>query len=214
MDIFATIARYRVVPVITIESPESAIPLADALIKGGLPLAEITFRTAAAAESIRIITEKRPELLVGAGTVLSHENVRAAVEAGARFGVAPGFNPDVLDIAEECEWPFIPGVCTPSEIEAAISLDYKTVKFFPAGALGGTAMLKAVVSPYGHTGIRFLPTGGVTADNLESFLSIPNVIACGGTWIASKQDISAGEWPLIIDRCRQVAEIVATLRRC
>ena len=203
------LAACRVVPVITIDSPESALPLADALLEGGLPVAEITFRTAAAAEVIRRLAEKRPELLVGAGTILTHENIEAARAAGAKFGVAPGFNPDIIEIAEECDWPFIPGVCTPSEIEAALAMDCKLLKFFPAGAMGGTRLLKAIAAPYAHTGVRFLPTGGVTADNLAEYLAIPGVLACGGTWIASRDDIKSGNWPLIVDRCRQVAEIVS-----
>lgn len=208
MDPFETIARLRVVPVIAIDSAAAAVPLADALLEGGLPIAEITFRTPAAADAIRAISEKRPELLVGAGTILNHDCVKKAIDAGAKFGVAPGFNLDVIDFVDEYNWPFIPGVYTPSEIEAALGMNYKVLKFFPAGAFGGTGALRAIVSPYGHTGVRFVPTGGVTADNLASFLAIPNVIACGGTWIASRQDIAEGNWPLIIDRCRQVVEIV------
>lgn len=208
MSIFDIIFKLRVVPVISIESPEAALPLADALLAGGLPIAEITFRTTAAAEAIGLLTEKRPEMLIGAGTILNHENVHHAIQAGAKFGVAPGLNPDTIDMAEECEWPFIPGVCTPSEIEAALAMNYKVLKFFPAGAMGGLNTLKAISAPYAHTGVRFMPTGGVTADNLKEYLSLPNVIACGGTWIASKEDIAAGEWALITDRCKQVRECV------
>ncbi len=208
-SIIQTLERYRVVPVIAIDDAEAALPLADALLDGGLPVAEITFRTAAAATVIRTITEKRPELLVGAGTVLTFQNVQDAIAAGARFGVAPGFNPDTLDIAEEREWPFIPGVCTPSEIEAALEINYHVLKFFPAGAMGGVSMLKALSAPYAHTGIRFMPTGGVTEENLVEYLAVPSVIACGGTWIATKADIASGNWTAVRDRCRRVAEIVA-----
>ena len=204
--------RHRVIPVIAIEDVEAALPLADALLDGGLPIVEITFRTAAAASAIRTLTERRPELYVGAGTVLTAQNVEDAIAAGAKFGVAPGFNPDTADVAEEHDWPFIPGVCTPSEIEAALGCNYHIVKFFHAGLMGGVEMLKAFSGPYGHTGIRFMPTGGVTESNLHEYLAVPTVIACGGTWIASKTDIAAGNWQLISDRCRRVTEIADTLR--
>ena len=207
--IVETLAKYRVVPVIAIEDAEAALPLADALLEGGLPLAEITFRTRAATEAIRILAEKRPELCIGAGTVLTEENVRNAVEAGAKFGVAPGFNPETFEWAEELLWPFIPGICTPSEIESCLSFGVNVLKFFPAGVMGGIAMLKALSAPYAHTGVRFMPTGGVTEANLAEYLSIPSVLACGGTWIATKSDIVDGNWAEVKTRCRRVAEIVA-----
>lgn len=206
--ILETLLKYRVVPVIAIENAEAALPLADALLEGGLPIAEITFRTEAAAETIRQMREKRPELCVGAGTVLNGENLRSAIEAGAVFGVAPGLNPETIELAQEVEWPFIPGICTPSEIESALSMDCHVLKFFPAGAAGGVAMLKALSAPYAHTGVRFMPTGGVTEANLAEYLSVPTVAACGGTWIATKADIAEGNWSTIKDRCRRIAEIV------
>jgi 2-dehydro-3-deoxyphosphogluconate aldolase/(4S)-4-hydroxy-2-oxoglutarate aldolase len=201
--------KYRVVPVIAIEDVSVALPLADALLEGGLPIAEITFRTEAAAEVIQILTEKRPELYVGAGTVLTHANIRDAIYAGAKFGVAPGLNAETLDLAEELEWFFIPGVCTPSEIESALSMNVNVLKFFPAGAMGGVAMLKALSAPYAHTGVRFMPTGGVSESNLLEYLAIPTVIACGGTWIATKNDLAEGNWNQIKQRCQQVNEIIA-----
>ncbi|MDR0869748.1 MAG: bifunctional 4-hydroxy-2-oxoglutarate aldolase/2-dehydro-3-deoxy-phosphogluconate aldolase [Planctomycetaceae bacterium] len=206
--IIETLEKYRVVPVISLEDAAAALPLADALLEGGLPLAEITFRTAAAAEAIRILTEKRPELCIGAGTVLTAQNVGDAVKAGAVFGVAPGFNPETLEVAGEHHLPFIPGVCTPSEIEAALTYNAAVLKFFPAGAMGGVAMLKAISAPYSHTGIRFMPTGGVSESNLAEYLAQPAVLACGGTWIAAKADIAEGRWSEIKDRCRRVAEII------
>ncbi len=209
-----TLQRYRVIPVIAIDNADAAIPLADALLEGGLPLAEITFRTEAAADAIGAMTEKRPELLVGAGTVLTKMNIRDAMDAGAKFGVAPGYRPETLDAANEVDWPFIPGVCTPSEIEAALGDDLSVLKFFPAGAMGGVPMLKAVSAPYGHTGVRFMPTGGVTETNLAEYLALPTVICCGGTWIASKEDIAAGNWTVVKERCRRVAEIVAKIEAC
>lgn len=206
--IIEILAEHRVVPVIAIEDAAAALPLADALLEGGLPLAEITFRTEAAAAVIRTLTEKRPEFHVGAGTVLTHENMADAIEAGATFGVAPGFNPETVEAAEDLLWPFIPGVCTPSEIEAALSMNFHVLKFFPAGAMGGASMLKALSAPYAHTGVRFMPTGGVTEANLAEYLAVPTVLACGGTWIASKADLVEGNWTRITERCRRVAEIV------
>ena len=199
------IEKCKVVPVIAIESAEQALPLADALLEGGLPIAEITFRTAAAAEVISILAQQRPELIVGAGTLLTTQNVEDAIKAGAKFGVAPGCNPDVIDFAQANGFPFIPGVCTPSCIECALSMDCKVLKFFPAGAMGGVKMLKALYGPYKHTGVRFMPTGGVTQENLSEYLSAPGVIACGGTWIAPAADIAAGAWDVIADRCKKVS---------
>lgn len=212
MPVFEQIAKYRVVPVITIESPESAVQLADALIGGGLPIAEITFRTSAAAEVIKRLSTERPELLVGAGTVLTPENLKAAIDSGAKFGVAPGFNPVTVKAALDANWPFVPGVCTPSDVETALSYGCKTLKFFPSEAMGGLNMLKSLIAPYGHTGVQFMPTGGIKAGNLSEYLATKGVVACGGTWIATKDDISEGRWDLIEERCRIVGEIVAQLK--
>ncbi|MDR1964373.1 MAG: bifunctional 4-hydroxy-2-oxoglutarate aldolase/2-dehydro-3-deoxy-phosphogluconate aldolase [Planctomycetaceae bacterium] len=206
--LFETIEKYRVVPVIAIDDISAALPLADALLEGGLPLAEITFRTQAAAEVIQTLAEKRPELCVGAGTVLTYTNVHDAIQAGAKFGVAPGLNAETIDLAESMEWTFIPGVCTPSEIESALAMNFTVLKFFPAGAMGGIPMLKALSAPYAHTGVRFLPTGGVSESNLADYLALPTVLACGGTWIASKNDIAEGNWEQIKQRCQRIAEIV------
>ena len=156
------------VPVIAIEAVEAALPLADALLEGGLPVAEITFRTPAAAEVIARLARHRPALLVGAGTVLSEENVDAAKAAGARFGVAPGLNPAVVQHAAQVGLPFVPGVCTPSEIEQALGLGCRMVKFFPAESGGGVEMVKTLATPYAHTGIRFMPTGGLNAGTSKS----------------------------------------------
>lgn len=205
--ITSVIEKYKVVPVIAIESADQALHLADALLAGGLPIAEITFRTSAAAEVISILAQQRPELIVGAGTLLTTQNVEDAIQAGAKFGVAPGCNPDVIDFAQANQFPFIPGVCTPSCIECALSMDCKILKFFPAGAMGGVKMLKALYGPYKHTGIKFMPTGGVTQDNLAEYLAAPGVIACGGTWIAPAADIEAGTWNVIADRCKKVASV-------
>jgi 2-dehydro-3-deoxyphosphogluconate aldolase/(4S)-4-hydroxy-2-oxoglutarate aldolase len=207
--ILETIGKYKVIPVIAIEEPSAALPLADALLEGGLPLAEITFRTQAAANVLQILSEKRPELCIGAGTVLTPTNIHDAIHAGAKFGVAPGLNAEIVDLAESLEWFFVPGVCTPSEIESALAMNRTVLKFFPAGAMGGITMLKTLSAPYSHTGVRFIPTGGISESNLAEYLALPAVLACGGTWIASKTDLAEGNWEQIKQRCRKIAEIVA-----
>ena len=210
--VFQTMTRCGVVPVVVLESAEAALPLADALLEGGLPLIEITFRTAAAAEAIKRISRHRPELLVGAGTLVTAENVEAAADSGARFGVAPGLNPQRVEQARRRGMVFVPGVCTPSERERALELQCSLLKFFPAEASGGVETLKAVAAPYGHLGVRFLPTGGVNMANLASYLGIAAVAAVAGTWIATKADIAAGKWAEIRDRCKRAAEVVAQVR--
>ncbi|MFO7774714.1 MAG: bifunctional 4-hydroxy-2-oxoglutarate aldolase/2-dehydro-3-deoxy-phosphogluconate aldolase [Candidatus Hydrogenedentota bacterium] len=204
-----TLEQYRVVPVIAIEDADKALPLADALIGGGLPVAEITFRTEAAAEVIRTLRREKPDLVVGAGTVISLENAAAAVEAGAQFAVAPGLNPKIVAAARDRDMPFIPGIATPSDLERALELECFIQKFFPSEALGGTKLLKAMSGPYAHTGVRFVPTGGVNAGNLAEYLTTPGVIAVGGTWVATKQDIATDAWDTVAQRCREVADIVA-----
>ncbi len=207
MSVFEQVAKIKVVPVIAMESQNAAVALADALLEGGLPIAEITFRTGAAAAVIRKMSDERPDLLVGAGTILSTENLKAAMDSGAKFGVAPGFNPKIVEAAQKMNFPFMPGVCTPSEVEAALSCGCKILKFFPAGAMGGLTMLKSLIAPYGHTGVQFMPTGGVSPANLGEYLAVKGVIACGGTWIATKDDIAEGKWDVIAARCREVAAI-------
>jgi 2-dehydro-3-deoxyphosphogluconate aldolase/(4S)-4-hydroxy-2-oxoglutarate aldolase len=201
-----------VVPVIAIDDAGSALALADALIEGGLPVAEITFRTAAAAEVISKIARERPEVILGAGTVLTAENVRRATDAGARFGVAPGVNPDVVCEASRLGLPFVPGVVTPSEVEQALSLGAKVLKFFPAEAFGGLKVIKALAAPYVHMGVKFMPTGGVTTTNLADYLSA-DIIACvGGTWIASREAIAEKKWAQIRDNCRAAVELASKVR--
>lgn len=210
--VFERIARCGVVPVIAIDAVEAALPLADALLEGGLPVVEITFRTAAAADVIHEICRKRSELLVGAGTVLTAANVQAATSAGAQFGVAPGLNPDIVSAAQQRGLPFVPGICTPSEIERAMAAGCTVLKFFPAEAAGGVEMIKALSAPYAHAGVRFVPTGGVKPENLDSYLAVETVVAVGGTWIAKKEDLACGKWQEIRQRCRTAVEIVKRLR--
>lgn len=206
------ISEFGVVPVIAIDRVEAALPLADALIAGGLPVAEITFRTASAAGVIAALTRERPHLLVGAGTVLTRDNLHGALKAGARFCVAPGLNAGMVKLAQDVGVPFVPGVATPTEIEEALGLGCKTLKFFPAEAMGGIKMLDAIYAPYQHTGVRFIPTGGVTQANLEVYLRCKAVVAVGGTWIAKREDIASGAWDEIRMRCAAVREVVARVR--
>ena len=201
-----------VLPVIAIESPDQALPLADALIEGGLPVAEITFRTAAAADVIKLLKKERPQLFLGAGTILSVENLVKAHELGALFGVSPGLNPAICQKAQELGFPFFPGVATPSEIEQGLSFGTKILKFFPAEASGGTAMIKAASAPYAHLGVRFIPTGGVSMKNLEEYLSLKEVLVVGGTWIAKKDMIAEGRWEDIRKAAADAVAVVKKLR--
>ena len=189
-----------VLPVIKISNPDDAIPLAKALIDGGLPAAEITFRTSCAAEAIKRITEAYPEMLVGAGTVLNAEQVDAAVAAGASFIVSPGFNPKTVAYCRSKNIPIIPGCSSPSDIEQAIELGLETVKFFPAEAAGGLKMLKAMAAPYGA--MRFMPTGGIDASNLLSYLSFDKILCCGGSFMVKDELIKAGDFATITELTR------------
>ena len=211
-NLFKNMKAAGVVPVIAIESAEDALPMADAMIEGGLPCAEITFRTEAAAEVIETIAKKRPEMILGAGTVLSVENMKKAKDAGAAFGVAPGLNPVILEEAAKIDFPFVPGVVTPSEVEQALSFGITMLKFFPAEASGGIGMIKALYAPYGHRGVQFMPTGGVKPENLADYLSSPAVPFAGGTWIAKKDVIAAKQWDSIRENCRQAVELVKKIR--
>jgi 2-dehydro-3-deoxyphosphogluconate aldolase/(4S)-4-hydroxy-2-oxoglutarate aldolase len=208
------LAQCGVVPVVSLKHVNDALPLADALLAGGLPVVEITFRTAAAADAIRLLTRERPQLTVGAGTVLTSANLEAAAGCGASFAVAPGLNPPIVQQAQRMGLPFVPGVATPSEIEQGLALGCELLKFFPAEALGGVTMLEALSAPYRHTGARFLPTGGVHTTNLESYLRLDTVVAVGGTWIAKQEDFANQHWEVIRERCRAALEIAARAREC
>ncbi|MBN1795524.1 MAG: bifunctional 4-hydroxy-2-oxoglutarate aldolase/2-dehydro-3-deoxy-phosphogluconate aldolase [Sedimentisphaerales bacterium] len=205
IDVFE---KYRVIPVVVIEDADFALGLADALLEGGLPVAEITFRTKAAGQTISILNDKRPELTLGAGTVLTLDNLKAAKDCGAKFAVAPGLNPNIVSKAQELKLDFYPGIATPTDIEQALVLGCKILKFFPAEACGGVKFLKAISGPYKHTGIKFIPTGGINADNLAGYLQLPSVPACGGSWIAKKDEISNKNWSQISEKCRAIADII------
>lgn len=212
MSIFDTLSTHAVVPVIALDDVAAAIPLADALIAGGLPVAEITFRTAAARETIATIAASRPEFVIGAGTVLTEEQVDQARDAGARFALAPGLDAAVLAHARSRSMPFAPGIMTPTDLQAALRAGCRMVKFFPAMPAGGPTMLKNIAAPFVHTGIGFNPTGGVTLDNLADWLAIAEVRAVGGTWIATRADIAAGNWAKITANARAAVARVAEIR--
>ncbi len=207
-EILKQFAKMRVVPVVAIQNAEDSMQLADALIEGGLPCAEITFRTAAAVDAMRIMA-KRSDILVGAGTVLKVDQVKAAVDVGARFMVSPGFNPKVVGYCVENNITVTPGICTPSDIEAALEFGLEALKFFPAEAFGGLKTLKAMSGPY--TTVKFVPTGGIGPNNLLEYLQFPKVLACGGTWIAKSDLISEGKFESILKNAREAVEIVNQL---
>jgi 2-dehydro-3-deoxyphosphogluconate aldolase / (4S)-4-hydroxy-2-oxoglutarate aldolase len=205
------LAAMGVVPVVTIDDASRGPDLATALARGGLPLAEITFRTDAAAGAIAAIRGSVPDVLVGAGTVLDPATVDRAIEAGAEFVVAPGFNPAVVDRCLERGIAVMPGVATPTEIEMALARGLNLLKFFPAEAMGGIAYIKAVAAPYRM--VRFVPTGGVSAASLASYLAVPAVAACGGTWIATAEAIREGRWDEIVRLAAEAVAIVAQARQ-
>lgn len=201
MEIFDELSSLGIVPVVAIDRAEDAENLAGALCRGGLPCAEVTFRTAAAEDAIRIMSSKYPNMIIGAGTVLTPEQVDKAVAAGAKFIVSPGLNPDVVKHCVSKQIPIIPGCATPSEIELALSLGLTNVKFFPAEAAGGISMIKAMSAPYSN--VKFMPTGGINANNLNEYLSFNKVIACGGSWMVSKSLINDGKFDEIENLTRE-----------
>ncbi len=200
-ELLKRIEETRIIPVIALPSADDAIPLAKALADGGLPCAEITFRTEAGREGIRRIAKEFPEFLLGAGTVTTPAGVDAAKEAGAQFAVAPGCNPVILQRANEIGLPFFPGVMTPSDIERALECDCSLLKFFPAEAAGGVAMLKALFAPYKHRGVRFIPTGGISATNAGSYLKEDAVVAVGGSWMTA--GLANQDWDQITRLARE-----------
>jgi len=195
-----------IIPVIVIENADDAEPLAEALLEGGMDVAEVTFRTAAAAEAIGRIAKRFPEMLLGAGTVLTVEQANRAMAAGATFGVAPGLNPHIVEHYREADELFIPGVMTPSDIEQGMAFDCKLLKFFPAGAAGGVKMLQALAGPYASSGVQFCPTGGINLDNMMDYLSLPIVATIGGSWIATKQQIADKDWTAITRQAREALD--------
>jgi 2-dehydro-3-deoxyphosphogluconate aldolase/(4S)-4-hydroxy-2-oxoglutarate aldolase len=199
-----------VVPVVEIPAADRAVPLGRALLAAGLPCAEITFRTAAAADAIRALRSECPELLVGAGTILAPEQADAAVAAGASFLVAPGFNPSVVDHARDRDVPMVPGVCTPSEIERALADGIETLKFFPAEVAGGVVFLEAIAPVY--QAARFIPTGGIGPANLAGYLALPHVLACGGSWMVKKELLAAGDFAAIERLAAEAVRLARSIR--
>lgn len=208
--IIEQLGGYGIVPVVVLNDAKKALPLAKALCDGGLPCAEVTFRTDAAEESIRLMSREFPDMLIGAGTVLSTEQVDRAVAAGAKFIVSPGLNPKVVTYCQEKNIPIVPGVVTPTEMEQAMELGLKIVKFFPAEPSGGLAMIKAVAAPY--TMLKFMPTGGINAKNVRDYLAYDKILACGGSWMVKGSLIDEDRFDEIKAMCREAVEIVKEIR--
>ena len=204
-EIVSQLAKHKLVPVIALEDAAHAEPLAQALVEGGLPVAEVTFRTAAAAESIRTMAS-RGDLLVGAGTVLTPAQADEARAAGAKFAVAPGLNPKVVRHCLDVEMPIIPGVSTPTDIEMALDYGLSVVKFFPAEAFGGLKTLQAMSAPYGD--VRFMPTGGISLANVNDYLAFPKVVACGGSWMVKPSLYADGNFRPVVTAVREAVKAV------
>ena len=210
MNITEQIQNLAVVPVVVLEDTEDALPLAKALCEGGLPCAEVTFRTDAAEESIKIMTEAFPDMLVGAGTVLTAEQVDQAVKAGAKFIVSPGFDPEIVDYCILKDIPVFPGCITPSEVAQAVKRGLKVIKFFPAEQFGGIAAIKALAAPY--TDIKFMPTGGINPKNLENYLSDDKIIACGGSCMVKGNLIKEGRFDEIRILTAEAVKLASGIR--
>ena len=204
------IQKLGIVPVVVLDKAEDAEPLAKALCEGGLPVAEVTFRTEAAEESIRVMKQKFPKMLVGAGTVLTTEQVDRAVGAGAEFIVSPGLNPTVVEYCIQKNIPVAPGCSNPSDMECALALGLEVVKFFPAEAAGGLKAIKAMAAPY--VNLKFMPTGGINAGNINDYLAFPKIIACGGSWMVKGDLIRNGEFDRIRELTKEAVELAATVR--
>lgn len=208
--ILEELSGYGIVPVVVLNRAEDAKPLAEALCKGGLKCAEVTFRTEAAEESIKIMTEEFPDMLVGAGTVLTTEQVDRAVNAGAKFIVSPGFDPEVVDYCLSKGILIVPGCITPSEVSQGVKRGLEVLKFFPAQQAGGVAMIKAMAAPF--TGVKFMPTGGINAANLSEYLSFGKVVACGGSWMVKADLIDAGNFDKITELTAEAVGLVNDIR--
>lgn len=209
-DILRQIGSTGIVPVVVLNKAVDAVPLAESLVSGGLPCAEVTFRTDAAEESIRAIAKNFPQMLVGAGTVLTTEQVDRALDAGAKFIVSPGLNPKVVEHCMKKGVPITPGIMTPTELEVALGFGLDVVKFFPAENAGGLKMIKAMSAPY--TMMRFMPTGGITAANVREYLACDKILACGGSWMVKSDLVSAGNFAEIERLSREASAIVRETR--
>ena len=202
------IAKEGIIAVVEIESEKNAVPLAKALLEGGIKIIELALRTPAAVPSISLIAKEMPQMYIGSGTIIEAGQAAMVKEkGGVHFGVSPGLNPEIVREAIAVELPFAPGIATPSELEQAISLGCRVVKFFPAEGMGGLSYLKSISAPYNHLGIKYIPTGGISPENLASYAKFSPVLAIGGTWIANKELINAQDWKEITKRAREAKEI-------
>jgi len=201
--------KQHLICVAVIDKADDAVPLAEALLAGGLNVMEVTFRTAGAADSIARIRRSVPQISIGAGTLLSAEQVKQAAGAGAQFGVSPGLNESVLAEADKNQMPFFPGIMTPTEVGRALDLGCKRLKFFPAETAGGVKMLKALAGPFAHTGVKFVPTGGINAASLADYLAVPQVAAVGGSWMAERKLIAEKAWSKITALTAEALKVVS-----
>ena len=204
-QIIEKLRQLKVVPVIALDYAEDILPLADTLDKNGLPVAEITFRSEAAADAIRLLRANRPDFLIAAGTVLTAEQVMLARNSGADFVVTPGFNPKIVKLCQDLNFPITPGVNNPMAIETALEMGISAVKFFPAEASGGVKMIKALLGPYAQ--LQIMPTGGIGLHNIKDYLDIPNIVACGGSWFVEKKLIKAKNWAEIGRLVKEAVEL-------
>jgi 2-dehydro-3-deoxyphosphogluconate aldolase/(4S)-4-hydroxy-2-oxoglutarate aldolase len=204
--------KQRLVCVAVIDKPDDAVPLAEALLAGGLNCIEVTFRTAGAANAIVRIRKSLPMAIVGAGTLLTPDNVKQAVGAGAQFGVSPGLSESVSKAAHENNLPLFPGVITPTEVMRAMELGWKNLKFFPSETFGGVNALKVLIGPFGHTGVKFIPTGGITAATLPNYLAIPQVAAVGGSWMADRKLVAEKAWGKITALTTEAMKIISSVK--
>lgn len=211
-ELAAKVSECGNIAVVVLDDPSKALALADALLEGGVKVMELTLRTPAALEAIAEVAAKRPEMIVGAGTVLTLDQLAAAKAAGAAFAVAPGFNPRIVSAAKDMGFSFAPGVMTPSEIEGAVELGCKLLKFFPAGAIGGLKAIKTLVAPYNHLGLKYIPLGGLNPETTEEYLASPLIAACGGSWIAPSKLINADDWATIKANAALATELVKKIR--
>ena len=205
------LSEIKIVPVLVLNNVDDGLKMCEILSECGLPAAEITFRTTAAEAVIKAAAARFPDLYLGAGTVLNTVDLHRAFDAGAKFAVAPGFNPTVVKEAVANNFVFAPGVCTPSEVEQAMEIGCRFLKFFPAEAAGGVKMIQSLIAPYKHMGVRFMPTGGVSTANVASYLAIKEIVAVGGTWLGKSADIEAGNWDLIRDTVKAAVELKNSL---
>ena len=207
-ELIEQLAALKIIPVVVVERASDIIPLGEALATNGLPVAEITLRTAAAAAAIALLRQAQPQMLIGAGTVLNRAQMEQAQRAGASFIVSPGLNPINVRAAQDMGIPIIPGVNNPSDIELALELGLTALKFFPAEASGGLKMLKALMGPFNH--VKFMPTGGIGPQNIRDYLALPGVVACGGSWMVEPDLVSSGNWAEISKRVREAVALVGS----